>query len=217
MKSKAVQRETGKKRTFRGSGTLFVISAPSGAGKTTLCRKLLKKIPGLRLSVSYTTRLPRKGEINNVHYTFVSERKFKNMIDKGEFAEWAVVHNNLYGTAVKRMKKLNKEGYDIIFDIDVHGAEQLKRNYDNAVYIFILPPSIAALKNRLVNRRTESKDTLANRLDNARAEIGYYRNYDYVVVNDKLEKAYREIESIIISTRLRTESIDDKLVKSLTG
>jgi guanylate kinase len=210
------QSKPGKKGKFHGSGTLFVISAPSGAGKTTLCKELLKRIPGLRLSVSYTTRLPRKGEINNVHYTFISERKFRNMIDKGEFAEWAMVHGNLYGTSMKRLKKLNKEGYDIIFDIDVHGAEQLKRNYDNAVYIFILPPSITALKKRLVNRRTESKDTLANRLDNAKAEMGCYGNYNYVVINDKLEKAYRDIESIIISTRLKTQHTDDKWIKSLT-
>ena len=206
-------REKGK---FHGSGTLFVISAPSGAGKTTLCKELLKRIPGLRLSVSYTTRLPRKGETNDVHYTFISERKFRNMIDKGEFAEWAMVYGNLYGTSMKRLKKLNKEGYDIIFDIDVHGAEQLKRNYDNAVYIFIFPPSITALKKRLVNRRTESKDTLVNRLDNAKDEMGRYGNYNYVVINDKLEKAYRDIESIIISTRLKTQYIDDEWIKSLT-
>jgi guanylate kinase len=205
----------GKNRKFSGKGTLFVISAPSGTGKTTLCQKLLGKIPNFKLSVSYTTRKPRKGETNDVDYTFISKRKFMSMIDKGEFAEWAMVYGNLYGTSIKRLKKLNKEGYDIILDIDTHGALQLKRNYKNAVYIFVLPPSAIALKKRLINRKTDSKETIVERLDNAKAEISSYTEYEYVVVNDRLDKAYRELESIIIASKLGTANTDHKWIKSL--
>jgi len=193
-------------------GTLFVISAPSGAGKSTLCRELLRKIPDIKLSVSYTTRKPRKGETNNIHYTFISQKRFKNMINRGEFAEWAMVHGNLYGTSMKRLKKLNKEGYDIILDIDVQGALQVKNSYKNAVYIFILPPSMRVLKQRLMNRKTESDEAVTRRLDRAKDEILSYKEYDYVIINDKLEKAYRGLESIIISARLKTKSIDHKRI-----
>lgn len=193
-------------------GTLFVISAPSGAGKSTLCRELLRKIPDIKLSVSYTTRKPRKGETNNIHYTFISQKRFKNMINRGEFAEWAMVHGNLYGTSMKRLKKLNKEGYDIILDIDVQGALQVKNSYKNAVYIFILPPSMRVLKQRLMNRKTESDEAVTRRLDRAKDEILSYKEYDYVIINDKLEKAYRGLESIIISARLKTKSIDHKKI-----
>jgi len=197
-----------KTNNKKKNGTLFVVSAPSGAGKTTLCRQLLKKNPDLKLSVSYTTRQPRKGEKNNIDYTFISKPKFLKMIDKGEFAEWATVHGNLYGTSIKRLKELNRAGYDIILDIDIRGAMQLKNKYENAVYIFILPPSVEVLKERLLKRDTDTKDVIAGRLDNAKGEISYYKNYDYIVVNDRLDKAYRELESIIISSRLRTAKAD---------
>ena len=197
---------------FLNRGTLFVVSAPSGAGKTTLCRELLRRIPELRLSVSYTTRAPREGEINDVHYTFVSEKKFRSMIERGEFAEWAVVHGNLYGTSVKRLKKLIRDGYDIILDIDVHGARQLKNTCDNAVYIFVLPPSMQILRKRLTGRKTESAERIKERLENARAEIAGYRDYDYIIINDELEKAYDELESIVISSKIRTANINPKWI-----
>jgi guanylate kinase len=208
--SAAIQR-----KKVRAGGTLFVISAPSGTGKTTLCRRLLKKVPGLKLSVSYTTRKPRSGEKNDVHYSFISEKRFKSMIERREFAEWATVHGNLYGTSLKRLKKLNKEGYDIILDIDVRGAAQLKRTYENAVYIFILPPSMKTLEKRLVQRKSDTEDVIARRIRNAKAEIAGYGGYDYVVVNDKLDKTYRELESIIISSRLKTEKADHSWIRSL--
>ncbi len=210
MRSKSI-----KKQQFRRKGKLFVVSAPSGAGKSTLCQKLLGKIQGLKLSVSYTTRPPRKGEINDLHYSFISERKFKGMINRGEFAEWAVVHGNLYGTSIKRLKQMNKDGYDIILDIDVHGAMQLKNTYDNAVYIFLLPPSMQVLKKRLMNRKTDAKEKIAKRLENARAEIARYKDYDYVVINDKLEQASNEFESIITSIKVRTENADHKWINNL--
>lgn len=186
------------------AGILFVISAPSGAGKSTLCSELLRRFKDIRLSVSYTTRPPRKGEINDVHYTFISQKKFKNMITGGKFAEWAMVHGNLYGTSVDRLKKLSKEGFDILLDIDVQGAKQVKNSYKNAVYIFILPPSMEILKRRLMKRKSEPKEAVARRLERAKDEILSYKEYDYVIINDKIDKAYREFESIILSSRLRT-------------
>ncbi len=202
-------------RSNRNKGTLFVFSAPSGAGKTTLCRQLLIKNPDIKLSVSYTTRQPRRGEKDNVDYSFISKTRFLKMIDKGEFAEWATVHGNLYGTSIKRLRELNRAGYDIILDIDTHGAMQLKKRYENAVYIFILPPSVEVLKERLINRKTDSKDVIAKRLDNAKSEIPYYKDYDYIVVNDSIDKAYRELESIIISSKLRTSKVDPNRIKKL--
>ncbi len=201
---------------MRSSGTLFVISAPSGAGKTTLCRKLLNNHRELQLSVSYTTRKPRKGEADNVDYTFVDKDTFLAMKEKGEFAEWAMVHGNLYGTSMKRLKELNREGYDIILDIDTRGAMQIKKCYDNAVYIFILPPSLEVLEKRLLQRKTDSADVIARRLDNARAEIAYYKDYDYIVVNDELDRAYGELESIFTASKLRTAHADPEWIKKLS-
>ena len=203
------------KKATQKKGSLFVISAPSGAGKTTLCRKLLKKMPDMKLSVSYTTREPRKGEQNDVDYTFVTREKFKKMIDKGEFAEWAMVHGNLYGTSLKRIKDLNSRGYDIILDIDIHGAIQLRKNYDGALYIFVLPPSMEALEKRLVNRRTDSEEIIRNRLDNARAEISQYEHYDYIIINDNIDQAYKELESIVLSAKLRTACADHTWIKQI--
>jgi len=197
------------------AGTLFVISAPSGAGKSTLCRELVRSFKDIRLSVSYTTRPQRSGEINNIHYTFISEKKFKSMIAGGKFAEWAMVHGNLYGTSVDRVKKLSRGGYDILLDIDVQGARQVKGSYKNAVYIFILPPSMGILKKRLVKRKTESREAVAVRLEKAKDEISSYKEYDYVIINNKLDQAYRQLESIIISERLRTRNFDYKRMKTI--
>jgi guanylate kinase len=206
-----------KNNKYIQRGTLFVLSAPSGAGKSTLCRKLLEKIPELKLSVSFTTREPRRGERNDVHYSFISERKFKGMINRDEFAEWAMVHGNLYGTSLKRLKKLNKEGYDIILDIDIHGAMQIKKSYENAVFVFILPPSRKDLNKRLRARNTDSREVIAGRLDNAKEEMSFYMDYDYIVINDDLETAYRQIESIIVSTKLEIKNIDHKRIKHIIG
>lgn len=204
-----------KKVSLKREGMLFVISAPSGTGKTTICQKLLKKHDTLKLSVSYTTRPPRKGETNDIDYSFVTKKKFKSMIDKGEFAEWAMVYGNFYGTSLKRLKTLNKAGYDIILDIDTRGAMQLKNTYDNAVYVFILPPSMQALKDRLISRKTETADIVKKRLDNAKKEISYYEKYDYIVVNDIVKDAYQELESIITATKAKTTNTDQKWIKKL--
>jgi len=200
---------------MRKSGLLFVISAPSGAGKTTLCKRLLDQFEDMKMSVSYTTRPPREGEVNDVDYTFVSERKFMGMIKRGEFAEWAVVHGYMYGTSLKRLRKLSREGYDIILDIDVRGAMQIKKNYENAIYIFILPPSISELRKRLISRGTDTDDVIEKRIKNAKEEISHYREYDYVIINDDLDRAYRELESIVIASRLRASGIDKRWVKDI--
>ncbi len=209
------ERRPKKTQEVRSKEMLFIVSAPSGAGKTALCQELTKIIPGLKHSVSYATRPPRKGEINNVHYSFISRAKFKRMIDKGEFAEWAMVHGNLYGTSIKRLENMNNEGYDIIFDVDIHGAIQMKRKYKDAVYIFILPPSMKTLKKRLRNRMSESNDEITKRLENAKYEIANYKNYDYIVINDKFEEALQDVESIIKAARLRTVRADQVWIKRL--
>ncbi len=200
---------------FQEKGELFIVSAPSGAGKTTLCERVCADIPRLKISVSYTTRPRRRGEINDVHYTFVSEKKFKSMIKKGEFAEWAVVHGNFYGTSMRRLKELVKRGYDIILDIDVQGARQMKRRIRDAVYVFILPPSMKVLEKRLRSRKLDSAEVIKKRLEKAKEEILHYTNYDYVIINANLEKAVKELESIILAKRLKVDRFDSKWVKKL--
>jgi guanylate kinase len=196
-------------------GSLFIVSAPSGAGKTTLCRELCKSMPKLKHSVSYTTRPRRRGERDKVHYFFVNRTEFRKMIEKGEFAEWAVVYGNFYGTSIKKIEELKSRGYDIILDIDIHGAMQMKQKYKDAVYVFILPPSIKVLQKRLRDRMSDSDDTIKERLAEARDEMKNYKNYDYVIVNDDIKSASSELESIVRAARARTEKIDHTLIGKL--
>ncbi|MEW6714955.1 MAG: guanylate kinase [Nitrospirota bacterium] len=196
-------------------GSLFIVSAPSGAGKTTLCKELCKSMPRLKHSVSYTTRTRRKGERDKVHYFFVNRTEFRKMIEKGEFAEWAVVYGNFYGTSIRKIEELKNKGYDIILDIDIHGAMQMKQKYNDAVYVFILPPSIKVLQKRLRGRMSDSDDTVKERLAEARDEMKNYRNYDYVIVNDDINNALLELEAIIRAARARTEKIDHTLIGKL--
>jgi len=155
----------------KSKGSLFIVSAPSGAGKTTLCRKLVSSLPNLQFSVSYTTRQPRRGEVNDRDYTFINRQDFRLMADKGEFIEWAEVHGALYGTSRKRLEELLESGNDVILDIDTQGAMQIKERYKEGIYIFILPPSLETLKERLKNRMTDSKEEIGKRLGRAIAEI----------------------------------------------
>jgi len=194
-----------RKKSKLSDVKMFVVSAPSGAGKTTLCQKLSEIVPNLKHSISYTTRPPRKREINNIHYTFVSKKKFKAMIQRGEFVEWAVVHGNLYGTSKRRLEELAKNGCDIVLDIDTSGAAQIRSKFKDAVYIFILPPSLEVLRERLRGRMTESDEEIKRRINRAKEEIADYRNYNYVIINNEFKKALRELESIIIAERLRTD------------
>ncbi|MBL7048151.1 MAG: guanylate kinase [Nitrospira sp.] len=204
---------TVKKTNYQPQGSIFVLSAPSGAGKTTLAQQLMKNNSNLVLSVSYTTREPRDGEQNDIDYTFISEAKFQGMIEKNEFAEWALVHGNMYGTSVKRLKKMTRDGYDIILDIDTDGAAQLRNSIDNAVYIFILPPSLQILQKRLTKRKTDTKETIEKRMNNAKAEIACYKEYDFVIINDKYDKAYSELEAVIQASRFRVCNADHKWIK----
>lgn len=206
-----------KKKAASGKkGDIFIVSAPSGAGKTTLCHELLKKLPKLRHSVSYTTRLPRRGEKDKVHYYFVTKKRFMNMVEKNEFAEWAMVHGNLYGTSVKKLEESNNRGYDIILDIDIQGAVQMRRKFKDAHYIFILPPSGKVLKERLSGRQSDSKEEIKKRLERAIDEMASYNKYDYIIINDNLSDALRELESIVVSSRLRTERADLTRIKKIT-
>jgi guanylate kinase len=198
---------------LKNKGILFVVSGPSGAGKTTLYREAASSLPNLKHSVSYTTRRPRPGEVNDRDYTFINRDEFKGMIDRAEFAEWAEIHGKLYGTSKKRLEETMDSGIDAILDIDVQGAEQLKKKYKGGVYIFVLPPSLEALEERLQKRMVNSKEEIEKRLKVAAKEIKRYREYDYVIVNNILEDALKELSAIIISKRVSTERVDPQLIE----
>lgn len=195
-------------------GWLFVVSAPSGAGKTTLCREVSKLMPDLKYSISYTTRMPRPGEENGKDYLFVTVNEFKDMIERKEFAEWAEVHGHFYGTPIKELDE-NMKKYDVILDIDTQGASQMKKRYGEGVYIFILPPSMDALEDRLRQRMGNSELEIKVRLKRAREEISEYKEYEYVIVNNNFEEALSELKSIILSERCHRERIDPAWVKRL--
>lgn len=197
-------------------GSLFIVSAPSGAGKTTLCREVSRHLPNLEYSISYTTRVPRTGEINGRDYTFVSVDVFKEMIGKEMFAEWAEVHGNFYGTPIKELNELRKEN-DVILDIDTQGAMQMKRRFGEGVYIFILPPSMEALEQRLRKRMANSEFEMKERLKRAKEEIAEYKEYEYVIINNDFSEALSELKSIILSERYRMERINSEWVERLIG
>lgn len=198
-------------------GLLVVVSAPSGAGKTTLCKEISRALPNLKHSISYTTRKPRPNEIDGEHYFFVAREKFKQMIKKGEFAEWAIVHGNLYGTSKKQLSSMLNNGIDVILDIDSQGAMQIKKNWKTGVYIYILPPSFDDLKTRLMERNADAKDEIKKRLKNARKEIPYYKRYNYVIINDRFDKALERLKSIIIAEKLRIERFNKNFIKEKFG
>jgi len=195
------------------NGILYVISAPSGAGKSTLCRELLDIFSELRHSVSFTTRTPRVGETEGKDYHFVSREEFLRMINAGEFAEWAEVHGNLYGTSLKTLQQSREEGIDLILDIDCQGAAQLKAKQVAGVNIFILPPSYGELRRRLEGRDSDSPEVIAKRLSNAADEIRQAGWYDYIVVNDIFSRAVEDLKSIIIAESHRTGFILERLNK----
>lgn len=187
-------------------GLMLVISSPSGAGKSTIARNLLESDPQLELSVSVTTRARRGSEIEGVHYHFVTQRQFENLRDGEALVEWAEVHGNFYGTPREPAEKALSEGRDMLFDIDWQGADQLnQRMRADVVSIFILPPSMAELKARLMRRAEDSEATIATRLRNARTEIEQWRKYDYVVVNDDLDRAFAAVRAIVQAERLRRD------------
>jgi guanylate kinase len=189
---------------IRRRGTLFVVSAPSGAGKTTLCREARLRLPDLAYSVSYTTRAPRPGEIAGTDFVFVTEAQFRALQERGEFAEWATVHNNLYGTRASVLEQALAAGSDVLLDIDTQGAAQLRARYPAAVLVFIVAPSMDELGQRLRERRSDADSEIARRLARAREEVKLWRSYDYLVVNRDLKEAADHLTAIITAERCRT-------------
>ncbi|WIW71966.1 guanylate kinase [Anaerosinus gibii] len=179
---------------------LLVLSGPSGTGKGTICKEILNKNKEIRCSISATTRSPRLGEINGVNYWFTSKKDFCEMIENDELLEWAEVYDNYYGTPIKKLQDMLKDN-DVILEIDIQGALQIKKKFPNAVLIYILPPSIEELIKRLHDRGTDSLEVIEKRLSLAREEIAKAACYDYVVVNDKIELAVKKIMAIVIAER----------------
>jgi len=180
-------------------GNLYIVSAPSGSGKTTLLQHLLRSFKDLKFSVSYTTRRPRQGEQNGVDYFFTDRDSFLKMVQNGEFFEWAEFNGQLYGTARSFVEDQLENGKDVILDIDVQGAREVKAKVPDATAIFIMPPSFAELERRLKSRMLESDDVIRRRLEIAKGEIKFYDDYDYIVINDILEKSVLLLESIVRS------------------
>ena len=185
-------------------GLLIVISAPSGAGKTTLCNGLVNRFPALKESISYTTRAPREGEQDGVDYCFVSVERFQQMIAESAFAEWAEVHGNFYGTAIATLEEARRDGVDILLDIDCQGARTLKDRGVNGVFVFVLPPSMAELRRRLESRSSDAQEVIERRIARAAEEIKEARWYDYILVNDRLEDAQQGLAAIVMAARHTT-------------
>jgi guanylate kinase len=195
--------KTGHGQTTEGRGILFVVSSPSGGGKGTLIQRVLNKVPTLSYSVSFTTRTPRPGEIDGREYFFVTTKRFEEMVAAGEFLEWAVVHGNLYGTTREQVSREISEGRDIILEVDVQGAASVRTLLPDAVSIFILPPSFEVLRQRLQARGTDSPDELDLRLRNASTELQDYSMFQYVIINDELDRAAHEMTAVVHAERAR--------------
>ncbi len=188
------------------AGHLFIIAAPSGGGKSTLCREVLKRFSDIHYSVSYTTRKRRRGERDGVDYHFIGKRDFKNGIKTGKWAEWAVVHGHYYGTSADFLAEGLANGWDILLDLDVQGTRQILERYPDSVAIFILPPSLEVLRDRLEARGTDSAASIAIRLKNAKKEIAQQDLFQHVIINEQLSKAVQELISIIHKYRTLSEA-----------
>jgi guanylate kinase len=206
-----------KKKHPEEKGTLLVLSAPSGTGKSTLIRRLTSKHPEFGFSTSYTTRIPREGEVNGREYWFCSRGEFQKLIEQGFFAEWARVHDNFYGTPREPVLKAVENGQSLVFDIDVQGARQLKESLGFGCYVFLFPPSLQELQKRLIKRGTDEEDKIRTRLKNALAEIKQSEYFDYWVINDDLDQAYDLLECIIRAELCRPEYRPALLQKVLSG
>lgn len=196
-------------------GFLLIISGPAGTGKGTVCKELLDRNNDIMFSVSATTRKPRIGEVEGVNYHFIEEEKFETMIEEDEFLEHAYVHTNYYGTPKGFVMDEIEKGEIVLLEIDVQGALQVKKNYSEAVFIFLLPPTMEELKSRIVKRGTESEEDINTRFENAFKELDFVGEYDYFVINDKIEDAVANVEAIIKAERLRVKrhsDIKDKVI-----
>ncbi|MBO0860366.1 MAG: guanylate kinase [Chloracidobacterium sp.] len=185
------------------NGNLIIVSAPSGAGKTTLVAGALGRDNRARPSISFTSRRPRAGEKQGVHYNFVSRAEFEAMVAHGDFLEWAEVHSNLYGTSRRAVEEIRSSGFDVILTIDIQGAAQARRLFPDAISVFIMPPSLEALSKRLESRGTDTASDRRLRLDGALHEMEQYVNFDYIVINDDLNRAIDELVAIITAERCR--------------
>jgi guanylate kinase len=201
-------------------GMILILSSPSGAGKTTLTRMLMQdKGLDLTLSVSVTTRPRRSSEVDGIHYRFIDRREFERMRKAGDLLEWAEVHGNAYGTPREAVEKVLAQGRDMLFDIDWQGARQMRERLgDDVVSVFVLPPSLGELRARLERRAEDSASSIGTRLEAARQEIGRWRNYEYVVVNDDLQRSYLDLKAIVAAERMRARRIEfgiEQLVERL--
>jgi guanylate kinase len=196
-------------------GILFVVSAPSGAGKTSLCKAVTDSMENLTHSISYTTRQPRPGEIDGRDYYFVSNERFRDMVDAGDFAEHAQVHSNQYGTSKRVLDQMVADGTDVILDIDTQGARQIRQHYATAVFIFIMPPSMGILEERLRNRRSDREEEIRKRMQRAREEIRDYALYDYIIVNRDFDRALTELRSVVTAERCRMKLIRSSWIDEL--
>jgi len=192
---------------MRNEGLLYIVSAPSGTGKTTLLRGVMDYFPDVSFSISYTTRPPRPGEREGEDYHFISPQQFQQMVEKGVFAEWAEVLGNRYGTTLDSIRESRSQGVDLILDIDSQGARQIKEHFNGGVFIFILPPSLEALKQRLKARGVDEREMIQFRVAKARDEMKQARWYNYIIVNDRVEGAAEQLKSIIIAERCRRERV----------
>jgi guanylate kinase len=191
------------RRRAKTRGSVFIISAPSGSGKTTLVTRLLASVPDLSFSVSHTTRAPRAGEKNGRDYFFVTPARFRRMVAQGDFLEWAQVFDHYYGTSWNQVRAAQQAGRDVLLDIDVQGHQQVKRRLVDAVSIFLLPPSYRELKRRLLERHSDAPEAIRKRLVFARGEISHWPEYDYLIVNDRLNEAARALRAVVLAAHFR--------------
>ena len=186
-------------------GNLFVISAPSGAGKSTIIKALRARIEGLGYSISHTSRKPRGNENDGIDYHFIQKETFRRMIDAGAFVEWAKVYDDLYGTSFLSIDEQTARGVDVLLDLDTQGAKNIRKQFKNSVLIYVLPPSLDVLEKRLMTRRTDDETVIKSRMKKTSSEIKQCVWYDYIIVNDELEKAITEAQAIILSVRCRAD------------
>ncbi|GEA29951.1 MULTISPECIES: guanylate kinase [Clostridium] len=201
----------------KGRGLLIVISGPSGAGKGTICKRFMEKNKDVMLSVSATTRSPRVGEVEGINYFFMSKEQFVEKIESNDFLEYAEVYDNYYGTPKSNVEEMLQSGNDVILEIDIQGALKVKENTREGVFVFILPPSMEELKQRIINRGSETNESLMKRFKSAYKEINFISKYNYAVVNDKVEIAVEKLEAIISAEKCRVDRIKDSILDSKEG
>lgn len=202
---------------MRDEGLLYIVSAPSGTGKTTLLKRVMEYFPNIKFSISYTTRPPRPGERDGKDYHFISPQRFQQMVKEKAFAEWAEVLGNRYGTPLDSIREIRSQGIDLMLDIDSQGARQIKERFNGGVFIFILPPSLETLKQRLKGRGGDEQEVIEFRVAKAKDEMKQAVWYNYVIINDNFEESVEQLKSIIIAERCRRERVLGRRGLSLGG